>query len=238
MLVKSFFYSIHLTGPDLERRRFLGTAFPITPNGGLITCRHVTAVDKKDCEILAVFDQEKERMVPIDETSIRYTPSLDLSFIPNALGRQKKEFFPILCPDHIILGENVFSVGFYKAGGNVDVGYFKGNIVNFTPSVGTLEPTGFSLSYAVIEGLSGSPVLTYHHGPKVVGLCHGNIQSRIIASETVDYQDKQFQSRETVNRILELGQAHHATVLIKFLEEFNAQGFEVSSQNVPGIFKG
>ena len=40
-----------------------------------------------------------------------------------------------------------------------------------------------SLSYAVIEGLSGSPVLTYHNGPKLVGMCWGNLQSRIVASE-------------------------------------------------------
>lgn len=235
MQVKSFFFRLYLTGPNLEPRRFLGTAFPIAPNGGLITCRHVIDIQKGEGEKLAVFDEERHRMVPIEKTGIHIAPSLDIAFIPNALQRLKKEFFPILSPEHILLGKNVYSVGFYIAGENIDVGYFKGNIVTFSRFDGT--PELISLSYALIEGLSGSPVLTYHNGPKVVGLCYGNIQSRIVASEVLDYQDEQLKLRETVNRIVELGQAYHASVLAKFLEEIGAQGHVVSSQNVPGIFE-
>ena len=55
------------------------------------------------------------------------------------------------------MGEDVYSVGFYVAGGKTDVGYFKGNIVNFTQFEEAPGLTGLSLSYAVIEGLSGSP---------------------------------------------------------------------------------
>ena len=237
MLIKSFFHSIYLTGPDLEPRRFLGTAFPITPNGGLITCRHVIDVDKEEDEQLAVWDEELKRMVPIDETSIRYTRVWDISFIPDALGRPKKEFFPILCPDRILMGLDVYSVGYYKTRTNIDVGYFKGHIVNFPRSDSTLDLTVVSLAYPVIEGLSGCPVLTYHHGPKVAGLCYGNIQSRVLASEVLDYQDDQLQLKETINRIVELGQAYHACVLIKFLEEVGVQDHVVSSDNVPGIFE-
>ena len=237
MLVKSFFHPIHLTGPNLKPRKFLGTAFPVTPNGGLITCRHVIDVDKEDSEKLAVFDEELRRMVPIDVTSICYAPTWDLSFIPNALGRQKREFFPILPPDRILLGMDVYSVGFYKSGENIDVGCFKGHIVNFPRTDGTPDLTDISLSYPVIEGLSGSPVLTYHNGPKVVGLCHGNFQSRILASEVLEYQDKQLQLKETINRIVEHGQAYNTGVLIEFLEEVGVQGQVVSSERVPGIFE-
>ncbi|MDE0528498.1 MAG: hypothetical protein OXH85_07385 [Truepera sp.] len=93
-----------------------------------------------------------------------------------------------------------------------------------------------SLSYAVIEGLSGSPVLTYHNGPKVLGLCYSNIQSRVIAHEIEEFQDEQRTLKETITRIVELGQAHHANMLIEFLDEVGAQDYVVSSQNVPGIF--
>ena len=237
MLTKSFFHSIHLTGPDLQPRKFLGTAFPITPDGGLITCRHVIDVDKGDSEKLAVFDEVRQRMVPIEGTSILYAPAWDLSFLPDALGRPKREFFPILSPDRILMGTDVYSVGFYKSGNNVEVGYFKGHIVNFLRSDGTPDLTGISLSYPVIEGLSGSPVLTFHQGPKVAGLCYGNVQSRILASEVLDYQDEQREIKETIHRIVELGQAYHAGVLLRFLEEVGAQGHVVSSENVPGIFK-
>ena len=83
-----------------------------------------------------------------------------MSFIPNALGRPKKEFFPILPTEHILMGENVYSVGYYMTSENIEVAYFKGNIVNFTRSREMTGLTGISLSYAVTEGFSGSPVLT------------------------------------------------------------------------------
>ena len=236
MIINSFFYSIYLTGPELQPRKFLGSAFPITPDGGLITCRHVVDVEKSDGERLAVLDGELQRLVSIEETSIQSLPAWDLSFVPNALGRQKKEFFPILPSDKIFVGNDVYSVGFYKSGENFEVGHFKGNIVNFLQSDGTPELKGISLSYPVIEGLSGSPVLIYYFGPKVVGLCYGNVQSRILASEVLEYQDDRLRVKETINRIVEFGQAYHSAILLKFLEEIGVKNYVVSSKTVPGIF--
>ena len=202
-----------------------------------MTCRHVTDVNKKDDEILAIIDGELNQPVPIQEIKYPQTPDLDIAFIPNAISRPKKEFFPILSPELIVMGENVYSVGFYVAGEKTEVGYFKGNIVNFSQSEGSPGFTRMSLSYAVIEGLSGSPVLTYHNGPKVVGLCYGSVQSRIAPREILEYKDERVTLQETVTRIVEMGLAHHASALVGFLEEVNAQGYVVSSQRVPGILE-
>ena len=237
MQVRSYFYQVFLAGPDLQIRQFLGTAFPIAPNGGLMTCRHVTDINTNDDERLVVFDGELDRVVPIEEVRYPQRRDLDIAFIPNALRRAKKEFFPILCPELITMGDNVYSVGFYVAGGNIDVGYFKGNIVNFTQSKESTGFAGMSLSYAVIEGLSGSPVLAYHNGPKVVGLCHGSVQSRIAPREILEYQDDRLTVQETVTRIVELGLAHHAGVLVDFLQGVDAEGYVVSSNRVPGILE-
>ncbi len=186
-------YQVFLAGTDLQPRQFLGTAFPIAPSGGLITCRHVTDVKKGPQEMLAVFDGELNRMVPIDDVLYPRRSGLDVAFIPNALDRPKKDFFPVLSPDLIIMGLDVYSVGFFVMGATPAPAYFKGNIVNFAQSGvytgGKPGSTGMSLSYAVIEGLSGSPVITYHNGPKVVGLCHGSLQSRIAAAEILEYRD-------------------------------------------------
>lgn len=103
------------------------------------------------------------------------------------------------------MGEDVYSFGFYVADGNANAGYFKGNIVNLTQFNEASDLAGMSLSYAVIEGLSGSPVLTYHNGPKAVGLCYGSVQSRIAPREILEYQDDHLELRETVTRIVELG---------------------------------
>ena len=202
-----------------------------------MTCRHVTDVNKQEDELVAVFDGERNQFVPIEDLQYPQSPSLDMAYMPNALGSPKKEFCPILSPEQIAMGKDVYSVGFYVAGQIPESGYFKGNIVNFTQSERTPTLTEISLSYAVIEGFSGSPVLVYHNGPKVVGLCHGSVQSCISPREILEYQDERLKLQETVTRIVELGRAYHASVLVKFLEEVGAEGYIVSSQNVPGIFE-
>ena len=233
--ITSHFYSIYLLGLDSAPRKFMGTAFPIAPNGGLMTCRHVTDVNKRNGENLGVWDKETRRMIPIDQIRYPERPNVDIAFLPNALQRAKEEYFPILSPERIMMGEDVYTFGYYQAGPAVDVGYFKGNIVTFRRPEKIPDLVSMSVSFAVLEGLSGSPLLTYHNGPKVVGLCYGNTQSRIVASEVLEYQDQELNHRETVHRIVELGQAYHASVLVAFLKRIEAPGYVVSSDRVPGV---
>ena len=99
--------------------RFLGTAFPITPDGGLITCRHVVEACTAD-ESLATYDNEKHKLVPINTEAIIVPDSpdyLDLAFVPNALKRDKAEFFPLLEPAIITIGEDVYSFGYFRSQG-------------------------------------------------------------------------------------------------------------------------
>ena len=236
MQVAPFFYKVFVTTQGLQVRRFLGTAFPITPDGGLLTCRHVVEVPIKDDETLAVFDNETKQLVPISDFKVPTHPRFDVAFIPNALQREKSEFFPLLNPHLILIGEDVYSCGYYLSGNNLHMGYFKGNIVNFLNSDRTPGSSSISLSYAVIEGLSGSPVLTYHNGPKLVGMCWGNIQTRIVAREVMEFEDEKEKFRETINRIVELGQAHHARALIQFLTEIQVDDFTVSAESVKNFW--
>ena len=235
MLVNSVVFEIVSTDSSEGSPRFLGTAFPVAPNGGLLTCRHVVSDDDGVRENLAVSDKETGQIVPIGHVALSKDPRMDIAFIPNALKRKKKDFFPILKPDSILIGDNVFSIGYYVADSASTFGYFKGNIVNISEETWRFQLTSLSLSYAIIEGLSGSPVITYHNGPKVLGLCYGNVQSRISAHEILEYRDKEIQYQETVTRIVELGQAHHANILIGFLEEIDAQGYIVTTEGVPGL---
>ena len=121
--------------------------------------------------------------------------------------------------------------------GTGDHGYFKGNIVNCSGSRVTPGSMALSLSYPIVEGLSGSPVLTYHNGPKVVGMCYGNVQSRVTAREIIEYKDQGTEYKETVARIVEFGRAHHAAGIIRFLKEACIKGFVVSTKrvNVAGL---
>ncbi len=201
-----------------------------------MTCRHVTDVNKEETELVAIFDGERNQAVLVKDIQYPRDRGLDIAYMPNALERPKREFFPILSPTQIVMGDNVYSVGFYTEGRSPEVGYFKGNIVNFTQADKTPESTEMSLSYPVIEGLSGSPVLTFHNGPKIVGLCHGSVQSRIAPREILEYEDERLKFQETVTRIVELGRAYHASTLIRFLDEVGAEGYVVSNQHVAGIF--
>lgn len=115
MEVAPFFYKIFVTTQDFEIRRFLGTAFPVTPNGGLLTCRHVVDVSMMPNETIAVFDNEVNQFVPISGFKAPTKPKFDVAFIPNALQREKSEFFPLLSPNLITMGKNVYSFGHYVA---------------------------------------------------------------------------------------------------------------------------
>lgn len=92
MQIKTFFYQLHLAGPDLELRQFLGTAFPIAPNGGLIACHHVVGVNKKDDELVVVIDAEMNRVIPVDEIKYSSRPDFDIAFIPDAFQRPRSNF--------------------------------------------------------------------------------------------------------------------------------------------------
>lgn len=239
MEIAPLFYRLFKTTKSSGSHHFLGTAFPVVPDGGLITCRHVLDVSTTNNESLSVYDNEKNRVVPIDikKCILPKNMNYDLAFIPNALGRRKDEFFPLLTPSEITIGEDVYSYGYFSSFSSevvhepidtVSQGYFKGNIVNFSKSPRT-PSSAISLSYPVIEGLSGSPVLTYHNGAKVVGMCYGNIQSRVVAKETIEYKDKGIEYKETINRIVEFGQSHHVSSIVQFLRESGINNFIVSS---------
>ncbi len=215
----------------------------LAPNGGLITCRHVLDVRTTHDERIVIYDNENGHVVPIDtDKCLRPAdPAFDVVFIPNALKRQKEEFLPLIAPDTVIAGEDVYSYGYFLSSSSeiatevtneINQGYFKGNIVNFSKSPKTPGSVSMSLSYAVVEGLSGGPVLTYHNGPKVVGMCHGNIQSRVTASEILEFKDATTEYRETITRIVEFGRAHHAAALVAFLREVKVQDFIVSSDRI------
>jgi hypothetical protein len=141
-------------------------------------------------------------------------------------------------PPNVITGEDVYSLGFFlEAGETIQTkhGYFKGNIVNMasTPASGHASLT---LSYPVVEGLSGAPVLTYHNGPKVVGLAFGSVSSRVVASEVVEYEEGNLKLTETVSRIVEFGLAYHSALLVSIANELGV-ALRISSDHVdiPGL---
>lgn len=79
-------------------------------------------------------------------------------------------------------------------------------------------------------------MLTYHNGPKAVGLAFGSISSRITASEVVEYENDGVKLRETVLRIVEFGLAYGSDALVRLDNELGI-GLTVTDQHlqVPGL---
>lgn len=226
-------YSLDSTGQPLA---FLGTCFPIGPGGNMLTCRHVVQATLSQDACLGIFDNELGVYRKLSQNPIIYqNPHADLAFLPNALGRPKDDYFPVLTPQVLRVGEDVYSYGYFSIGGSsaqVESGYFGGKIVNFH-QLEHQQAVMMTLPYAVIEGLSGSPVLTYHNGPKVVGVATGNRSSRVLAAETSSYKDDKFEFRETINRIVEFGTAMHCVSIACFLTGVPGSGMVISDQTVP-----
>lgn len=235
MEVGNFFFQIYLHDLLSKQNKFLGSAFPITPNGDMLTCRHV--VDLKydtNAFALVIFDNEKQLFSKITEIIYPNDKELDIALLPNAIERSNGKFFPLLDPAKILVGEDVYSVGLYSHSSdkNLVCGYFKGNLVSVFKNSMKDNYLTFALSYPVIEGLSGSPVLTFHSGTKVVAMCYGSQQQRIIASEIIDYKDTTKEYKETINRIVEFGLAHHASTIIDFLKEKSVIGYIVTDNYI------
>lgn len=240
MEIAKFFYKVYAIDKEGRPQAFLGSAFPVVPNGGLLTCRHVVSIELPDGQQIAVLDNEKDTFSPVSDIVLPSQSGLDLAFLRNALGRPKSEFFPILTPKRLVVGKDVFCFGFFATGGrfaDVEQGYFSGRIVNFFSSEPSPISYSLMLPFPVLEGMSGSPILTYHNGTKLVGLSYGNRSSRILASEVLLYKDEKKEYKETIHRIVEFGVAYHCATIIDFLSQIGVKGFVVSDEqvNIPGL---
>jgi hypothetical protein len=229
--IRKFYYRLFIVDESNTPIKFLGNAFPITPNGGLLTCRHVVQVNLSENHKMAVYDNEENRITLLSESDILYdgNSNMDLAYIQNALQRKKEEYIPILTPNKVIIGTDIYSYGYFMSGKNLEQGFFSGTIVNIFR-----EGSAYSirLPFAVLEGMSGSPIATYHNGMKLIGIGYGNRASRILASEVLEYRDDKINYTEKIHRIVEFGIAYHAETIIEFLNRINIKDYMVSDQRL------
>ena len=240
MEIAPFFFKVCKIDEDCVPIAYLGMAVPITPDGGMLTARHVVDVDLAEDERLALVDHDGQRSFPIETKLLSADGSLDLAYIASTSLRGKGEYFPVLEPAHIQMGLDVYTFGHYLPAGNrteTRHGQFKGHIVNVTDTMANGH-AGLTLSYPILEGLSGSAVLTYHNGVKIVGLAVGNASSQIVAHEYADYTNsgKDIHEKETIKRVVELGQAHRAPAIMGFAREHSLP-ITVTSERaeIPGL---
>lgn len=237
MNIDHFFFRLYAVS-KAGAEKFLGSAFPVTPSGGLLTCRHVA--EAAEVGELAVHHNLTGWKLHIAEVRTSAHKNLDLAYLPSALGKTPTSFIPILPPPAALVGTPVYSYGFFKpAGANQEVeqGFFSGTVVNLLNDPGAHDFWTLTLPYPVIEGMSGSAVITNVNGPKLVGVAYGNQGSRILASEVLEYEDEKTKVREEIHRIVEFGLAYHCDAVLRFLQEVGASNYSVTQDHVdmPGL---
>jgi Trypsin-like peptidase domain len=216
----------------------VGNAFPVTADNGLLTCRHVIELRGADDSLLpvGVMNTETGHIKPVEAATVPDAADLDLAFIADGVERESRGYFPLLPDAQLALGTDVFSLGYYTEGAAVEsltAGYFSGKIV--TGKTGDPERGDWgslALAYAVIEGVSGSAIVTYHHGNKLVGICHGSLSQRVMAYEVIDMHDGDVRYREQVHRIVEFGQGYPAGTIEWFLRSQSIERFTVTADRV------
>jgi Trypsin-like peptidase domain len=250
MDMSKFFFPIVRVDRDGNATGLAGTAFPVTPGGGLVTCRHVVDIVGDDEQPIPISIMDGDRLVPTVTPVYLADPEWDIAFLPSALGRGYPHYFPILSVRHGLVGRDVYSVGYYTAAGQIQRGYFAGRVVSWRGSKTGSNLVDFAsgdllelvLPYAIIEGLSGAPVLIYENGAKVVGMCRGSESQRVLAQEVIETRDGSSHYRETLHRIVEFGIAYDSSVLGSFLTgvtglEASASGYVETDQrlDIPGL---
>lgn len=237
MNIDHFFFRLYAVSKG-GAMKFLGSAFPVTPSGSLLTCRHVA--EAAEIGELAVHHNLTGWKIHVAEVRTSGQKNLDLAYLPNSLGKAPTSFIPILPPRAVLVGTPIYSYGFFKPAGadqEVEQGFFSGRVVNLLKVPDSDQFWTLTLPYPIIEGMSGSAVITDVNGPKLAGLAYGNQSSRILASEVLEYEDEKMKVREEIHRIVEFGRAYHCDTVLRFLKEVGASNFSVTAEHVdmPGL---
>ncbi len=204
-----------------------GNAFSVAP-GILLTCRHVVNGHK----YYSALDNDGFHHV----SNIIYPNSDELDLALLYLEKKQKNYsrhLPLLPHSFISIGENVYTYGMVPIDKEKFEGlFFKGSIVSTHCPSWEGYYRKMRLQFPVLQGLSGSPLLTTWNGVKVCGILIGNLESRIVVYNIREYEDDNEKFRHYVEKVIEFGIAYHPAVIEVFLTESNVSSCIISDQRV------
>jgi hypothetical protein len=236
---RKFVFPVFLIDGEGKPIRHLGNAFPITPSGDLLTCKHVATPrdESGDLQAIGVFDATRNRLTISKRVHVAWE-ELDLAVIPSGLGEGIGEanFIPFLHPEQIQVGAEVYSSGFYSNGAleSLRSGYFGGKMVSAEDGKKAVRQTPYPrlvLPYPVIQGLSGSAVLTYRSGVKIVGVAFGSEEHRVVTDHIIEERDGEDVKETRALRLVEFGLAYPNVVIVAWLEDEGITGFRVMGED-------
>ena len=126
--LNKFLFPIVRVDPDGNATTLAGTAFAITPGGGLMTCRHVVDVADDDGRPIPTAIVDGDRLVPIGNPVYLEAPEWDMAFLPAGLGREHPHYLPLLDEERAVMGFDVYSIGYYSTAGQIQRGLLRAEL--------------------------------------------------------------------------------------------------------------
>lgn len=208
-----------------EAGAFLGSATII--HGLVCTCAHVVrAVEPANREVILAKWNPHVHNEPWVIFHAKVHPKYDFAVL---LTDQKPPLTQVpLLSAPLDMGPQVAVLGFHDDGTvhdergrtqQVAPRMFSGNVVRTHDVRTNVSATLCELSFPVLSGFSGAPVLNYPGLDAVVGLAYGNAEQTIQVYGSSEVRDGEQVFSETVNRILELGLFHSAVSIAGYLRD-------------------
>jgi hypothetical protein len=175
-----------------DETRFLGSAFAVAKDGGLLTCRHVVESAAGKLGIIHFPENGEANIRWVERVHYPADKNLDLAFLPQAAaGVDGLVVWPTADPQGVVMAIDAYAFG-YTARGNpfpVECGYHAGSVVAVRPDYEYLGAyKAVALSFPVLEGMSGCPLLTSETpdlSRRLIGVCCANESQRVLAHEIV-----------------------------------------------------
>jgi len=200
--------------------RHVGIGFHIGCGGMIATCRHVVNSITGD-ECLVACEVTSSRLVlPVHD--VRCHEVYD--FAIGKVNRPSPVAFPtIYSGNNLYVGDDVMAFGYFCTGKvagsdslNLVGRLFKGHIVRIDGTViPNISLSTCELSFPSITGFSGTPLL--HEKDCILGMLHGNHESSIQVHQYQEFVTPTEKHAESIHRVIELGLAHTAMDIRKFL---------------------
>tara|TARA_R110001583_G_scaffold153929_2_gene305617 strand:+ start:1647 stop:2339 length:693 start_codon:yes stop_codon:yes gene_type:complete len=199
--------------------RYAGVAFFIGDEGKIATCKHIVEMVQEG-EVLVGKNLISGEIDVI--YNIKSHPQYDFA-IGNFIKHQSYKCFELrdiaYLPGHDVRAFGFNNIGQENKVVNVNARMLKGYVVsNSETSDHPLANTTTELSFPSLKGFSGSPLVSEQTG-KLAGMLFSNHESSIEVHSFTDVEDNGDKFAESIYRIVELGLAHSAKDLIKFIRE-------------------
>ncbi|MBI5557078.1 MAG: trypsin-like peptidase domain-containing protein [Deltaproteobacteria bacterium] len=216
--------------------RFLGTGFYIDSKGHLITCNHVISSLLENEKIISYqLGIKQETEIEIIHISSKYDIALCKSISPPSINI----FWPFIDETLINLGSEVEVYGYV----NEPIGpeklpfrqrYLRGYITGISRDDN--YPDSFELSFPVLFGMSGSPLICHlkfegveKRQTGIVGCAYGSRESEIVHHTVVESDDY----KEKVSKIVELGMALNPQAIFSIFKNTDVDIYVHTEKEIP-----